>query len=232
MAQENILLVEDNQTLGYILKEYLEMNEYKVIWAQDGKEGFRQYQENPIDLCILDVMMPEEDGFSLAQRIKNLHQTSALIFLTAKSLKIDKLKGFKLGADDYIVKPVDEEELLARVKAVLNRTKPISQTPSESLWDIGEYTFQPQKHILMYGAEEIRLSKKEADLLALLCKHKNRVLDRSQTLKELWGKDDYFNRRSMDVFISKLRKYLSRDARLGIENVHNRGFILVDKSVS
>ena len=224
--KNTILLVEDNETLGYILQEYLEMNVMKVIRAKTGKEGLSYFQKNKIDLCILDIMMPEMDGFSLAEKIKASNPKMPLIFLTAKSLKIDKLKGFKLGADDYIIKPVDEEELVARIQAVLNRSHNVIIKKEETTFHIGKYLFHYEKQLLEIGEEQISISKKEAELLKLLCEHKNEVLSRNETLKKLWGISDYFNRRSMDVFISKLRKYLSKDSSVSIDNIHSKGFIL------
>lgn len=223
----NILLVEDNETLGYILKEYLELKSFSVKLARDGVEGLKFFKKQAFDLCILDVMMPEKDGFSLAREIKVLDTDVPLIFLTAKALKVDVLKGFDLGADDYIVKPVEEEELVARVKAVLRRTREVE--PSESMYEIGDYIFDFQNQKLKIKESERQLTEREAKVLLLLCNHKGKLLSRQKVLKSVWNNSDYFTRRSMDVFISRLRKYLSEDPAIQITNVYGSGFILTDE---
>ena len=225
---KTILLVEDSQTLGYILSEYLEMNDFKVIWAKDGNEGLDCFQKNTVDLCILDVMMPEQDGFTLAKNIKGLNRTMPLIFLTAKSLKTDKLKGFRLGADDYIVKPIDEELLVARVQAVLNRTEAQTTLNTKETYHIGQYVFDYDAQVLERYNQSQKLSQREAEVLRMLCMNKNQVMKRDLALKQIWGDNDYFTRRSMDVFISKLRKYLQHDPAVKITNIHGKGFILSD----
>ena len=224
----NILLVEDNETLGYILKEYLELKSFSVQLAVDGVQGLKFFKKKGFDLCILDVMMPEKDGFSLAKEIKVLDPDMPLIFLTAKSLKVDVLKGFDLGADDYIVKPVEEEELVARVKAVLRRTREVE--PSETMYEIGDYVFDFQNQKLRIKESERQLTEREAKVLQLLCNHKGKLLSRQKVLKSVWNNSDYFTRRSMDVFISRLRKYLSDDPAIQITNVYGSGFILTDES--
>ena len=225
---KTILLVEDNQTLGYILNEYLEMNDFKVIWAKDGNQGLECFQKNTVDLCILDVMMPEQDGFSLAKNIKGINRAMPLIFLTAKSLKTDKLKGFRLGADDYIVKPIDEELLVARVQAVLNRTQAQATLDAQEFYHIGQYIFDYDTQVLTWNNQSQKLSQREAEVLKMLCINKNQVMKRDLALKQIWGDNDYFTRRSMDVFISKLRKYLQHDPAVKITNIHGKGFILSD----
>ena len=225
---KNILLVEDSQTLGYILSEYLEMNDFKVIWAKDGHEGLECFQKNAVDLCILDVMMPKQDGFTLAKGIKALNRAIPIIFLTAKSLKTDKLKGFRLGADDYIVKPIDEELLVARVQAVLNRSQGQTNPQANETYHIGQYTFNYEAQLLEWNAQQQKLSQREAEVLRMLCINKNQVMKRDVALKQIWGDNDYFTRRSMDVFISKLRKYLQHDSTVKITNIHGKGFILSD----
>jgi len=222
-----ILLVEDNETLGYILKEYLEMKSFQVTLASNGKAGLRHFKKSNFDLAILDVMMPEKDGFSLALDLKELQPRLPLIFLTAKALKVDKLKGFQLGADDYIVKPVDEEELVARIQAVLRRAQ--AEVIVEENFEIGEYEFDYNNQFLLWGTEKRMLTEKEAKLLKQLCLHKGRLLSRKQVLQTLWRNSDYFTRRSMDVFISRLRKYLSNDPNIQITNVYGSGFILTDR---
>ena len=222
-----ILLVEDDQTLGYILKEYLEMKDFSVTWTKNGVEGLAALAQSTFDLCILDVMMPEMDGFTMAQEARALGNSIPLLFLTAKSLKVDVLKGFSLGADDYIIKPVEEEELVARIHAILNRsTSATIQEPTH--FTIGDYEFDSSNQKLSYQGEDKYLTERESQVLKLLCINKGNLLSRQYVLKAIWGKSDYFNRRSMDVFISKLRKYLSKDERIQIMNVHGSGFILSD----
>ena len=222
-----ILLVEDDQTLGYILKEYLEMKDFSVTWTKNGVEGLAALEQSIFDLCILDVMMPEMDGFTMAQEARALGNSIPLLFLTAKSLKVDVLKGFSLGADDYIIKPMEEEELVARIHAILNRSA--SATIQEpTLFTIGNYEFDSSNQKLSYEGEDKYLTERESQVLKLLCINKGNLLSRQYVLKAIWGKSDYFNRRSMDVFISKLRKYLSKDERIQIMNVHGSGFILSD----
>lgn len=220
-----ILLVEDDKTLGYVLQAYLEMKEFQVSLAADGKQGLTLFKKHPFDLCILDVMMPEMDGFTLGAEIHRLEPGMPLLFLTARSLKVDKLRGFHLGADDYLVKPVDEEELTARIHAVLRRSRHSALTEAEYL-AIGAYHFDVRNQKLIFGGEEQLLTEREAQLLRLLCEHRGRLLPRQLVLKMLWNQSDYFTRRSMDVFISRLRKYLSGDAAIHIENVYGSGFIL------
>ena len=227
MKNIKILLVEDDGNLGYILKEYLSMYDFEVTWSKDGEEGFQSFEQGDFDLCILDVMMPKTDGFTLAKKIKNINREMPLIFLTAKALKVDKLRGFKIGADDYIVKPVDEEELIARIRAIINRS--IADGASDlDHFKIGSYEFDFKNQALILGDDRKIITTKEAQVLRGLCINKGNLLDRKATLKALWGDSDYFNRRSMDVFISKLRKYLSRDESIRIINVHGKGFILED----
>lgn len=220
-----ILLVEDDNSLGYILKEYLEMHNFNITLAKDGEEGLQLFNRQHVDLCILDVMLPKKDGFTLAQEIKQLNERMPVIFLTSKALKIDKLKGFKIGADDYIVKPVDEEELIARIEAVMRRAQG-SQQNEPVTYSIGKYSFDFTNQTLTIGNNKQAITIKEAAILKLLCEHKGRILDRKNTLKKLWGESDYFTRRSMDVFISRLRKYLSEDPSIEIKNVHGKGYVL------
>ncbi len=220
-----ILLVEDDNTLGYILKEYLEMKDFIIHWTVNARSGLKLFREQSFDLCILDVMMPEMNGFELTQRIRILNDEIPIIFLTARSLKVDKLKGFGLGADDYIVKPVDEEELVARIQAVLRRTKKRKKAHQE--YEIGRFTFEEKNQRLFLDGKEFKtLTEREARLLKLLCENQGNLLQRKDVLQSLWGKNDYFSRRSMDVFISRLRNYFSEDARIQITNVHGSGFIL------
>ncbi|MEL7002051.1 MAG: response regulator transcription factor, partial [Bacteroidota bacterium] len=206
---KKILLVEDDQSLGYILKEYLQMHDFEVEWTKNGEEGANTFANDKFDLCILDIMMPKKDGFTLAAEMKAHNPEIPLIFLTAKSLKVDKLKGFKMGCDDYIVKPVDEEELIARIRAVLKRS---SFTPPNSReYAIGMFTFNSNTQLLSSTGVNHKLTKKESEILHLLCRSKGDLVETDQILNILWNDCNYFNRRSMDVFISKLRKYLSDD---------------------
>ena len=225
MGKTKILLVEDNARLGYMLKEYLELKGFDVSLAANGKEGLDTFLSQSFGLCILDVMMPGMDGYSLAKRIRETDPTVPLIFLTAKSLKIDILKAFDLGADDYIKKPVDEEELVARIRAVLKRAGS-SPEGTSSVIHLGKYRYHHKNQELIYGDEVKVLTNREAELLFFLCQHLNELAPRQKILKALWGKSDFFTRKSMDVFISKLRKYLSKDENVQIQNVHGSGFIL------
>jgi len=233
---KSILLVEDDQNFGDVLRSYLEMHDYTVDLAKDGEEGMVKYQKGDFDLCILDVMMPKKDGFTLAKEIREKDQSIPLIFLTAKSLKEDVLEGFKIGADDYITKPFNSEELLLRVQAILRRSGTQAH-PEEEVkeFNLGDYHFNYPLRILTHtsaGNEVTKdnLSPKEAHLLRLFCMHKNDVLPRSTALTKIWGEDNYFTARSMDVFVTKLRKYLKKDEKLEIVNIHGNGFRLIDRS--
>jgi DNA-binding response OmpR family regulator len=231
----HILLVEDEANFGAILRDYLQMNEYEVSLCADGMAGLQAFRQHDFDLCILDVMMPKMDGFSLAQEIRGLNTNIPIIFLTARSMREDIHKGFKVGADDYITKPFDSEELLLRVQAILKRSESsqagTASPPPQESFQFGSFTFNHRLHtITQAGQEESdRLSPKEADLLQLLLLHKNDLLPRETALQTLWGDDNYFNARSMDVFISKLRKRFRADPQIKIENVHGRGFRLVEE---
>lgn len=220
-----ILLIEDHETLGFALQAYLEMKGFEVLWAKDGEVGLKTYEKRPVDLCVIDVGLPGRDGFSLAREIRRQAPHQPLVFLTARALKADRLKGFDLGADDYLIKPVDEEELVARIKAILRRAKP--DAPKLETISIGQYTFDPQNQELTFpGQPSRRLTDREAHLLLLLCQQKGQLLSRQKVLKEVWSQSDYFTRRSMDVFISRLRKYLSQDSGIEIRNVYGSGFVL------
>ncbi len=230
-----ILLVEDDQNFGDVLRSYLEMHEYDVTLATDGEEGLKEFKKGEFDLTITDVMMPKKDGFSLARDIREENTEMPIIFLTAKTLKEDVLEGFKIGADDYITKPFNSEELLYRVMAVLKRTQK-APDPKEEIkeFEISDYHFNYPLRILTYngGSEKTKekLSPKEAHLLRMFCMHKNDVLPRSEALKKIWGEDNYFTARSMDVFVTKLRKYLAADSDIEIVNIHGNGFRLLIKS--
>ncbi|MEQ8810237.1 MAG: response regulator transcription factor [Imperialibacter sp.] len=222
----SILLVEDDNSLGYILKEYLQMHDFEVDWAKDGEEGLKAFKPGKFDICILDVMMPKMDGFALADKLKGIDPKIPLIFLTAKSMKIDKMKGFKAGADDYIVKPIDEEELIMRIQAVLRRSGPPDKAATTESYMVGSYTFHLKNRQLLRNGEAIHLTKKEARVLQLLCEAKGQLVESDKILREVWSENTYFTRRSMDVYISKLRKYLSTDDTVKIQNMHGSGYIL------
>lgn len=219
-----LLLVEDNDTLGFALKEYLDFKGYQVTLATDGLRGLTLFEKHRFDLCILDIMLPAMDGFSLAAEMRRLEPGTPFLFLTARSLRTDKLKGFSIGADDYLVKPIDEEELVARIQVILRRSA--GHAPVVQVYQIGAYSFDLSNQKLCFEGEEQLLTEREAQLLRLLCDHEGRLLSRQLVLKILWNQSDYFTRRSMDVFISRLRKYLSGDPEIQIENVYGSGFIL------
>ncbi|MEP5611917.1 MAG: response regulator transcription factor [Cyclobacteriaceae bacterium] len=222
-----ILLVEDDESFGYILKEYLEINDFSVTLATNGEDGLKTFKKNAFDLCLLDVMMPLKDGFTLAKEIRDEDPDIPFIFLTAKALKVDKLRGFRLGCDDYIVKPIDEELLIARVRALIKRASSDSETSKKiTQFAIGKYQFDFLNQGLRFEDQVRRLTEKESKILLLLCEHRNVVLDRNKALKTVWGESDFFNRKSMDVFIHKLRGYLKEDPSIQIINVHGKGFIL------
>lgn len=229
------MLVEDDQNFGDVLRSYLEMNDYDVTLANDGIKGIESYHRGTFDLCILDVMMPRKDGFTVGREIREKDQNIPIIFLTAKTLKEDVLQGFKIGADDYITKPFNSEELLFRIGAILKRTKP-KEAPKEEAkeYNIGKYHFNYPLRILTFdkgGVNEPqhKLSPKEAQLLKMFALKLNDVLTRSEALTKIWGEDNYFTARSMDVFVTKLRKYLADDENLEIVNIHGNGFQLLEK---
>lgn len=224
-----ILLVEDDPNLSIVIQDYLEMQTYETKLCNDGEEGLIEYRRKKYDLIILDVMMPKMDGFSVANEIRKNDQTTPIIFLTAKSLKEDRIKGFKLGCDDYIAKPFSTEELSLRISAILKRCYSgvgALQTLEQEEYQIGIFRFDVENMLLINGEEELSLTRKESSLLKLLCIYRDKLLSRETALKTIWGDDDYFIGRSMDVFISKLRKYLRSDPRISITNVHGTGFKL------
>ncbi|MEN7550672.1 response regulator transcription factor [Rapidithrix thailandica] len=225
----HILLVEDDLNLGFLLQEYLESESFDVILCRDGKQGYKAFKEQAFDLCILDVMLPKSDGFSLARQIKQRNEHVPIIFLTAKALKNDKLEGFEIGADDYITKPFDEDELVYRINAILRRTQKLPETNEETSFQIGAYEFDYLNQLLVIGDNSKRLTTKESEVLRLLSLHKNEILRRDAALLAIYGDSDYFNGRSFDVFITKLRKYLKEDPNVKIENIHGVGFKLVDQ---
>jgi len=223
-----VLLAEDDKNLGAVLKAYLEAKGYQTTLCINGKEAFDIFNKKKIDFCIVDVMMPVKDGFTLAQEIRRLDRHIPILFLTAKSLQEDKIRGFEIGGDDYLTKPFSMEELLMRMKAILRRVNEGSATESKStVYKMGKMTFDYNRQLLTSLSSEIKLTSKEAELLRLLCENANDVLDRSVALNRIWQDDSYFNARSMDVYITKLRKYLKEDPAVELMNVHGIGFKLI-----
>ena len=228
-TNKKILLVEDDPNFGRILKDYLTINNYEVILAVNGIEGFEKFNKSEFNLCILDIMMPFKDGLTLAKEIREINETIPLIFLTAKNLKDDVLKGYKIGADDYLTKPFDSEILLAKIKSILNR-KPLVNTDQEDVFefDFGEFSFYSKLRILTHkDGKSFKLSPKENQLLKMLVLNFDDLLPRDIALNKIWRDANYFTSRSMDVYIAKLRKYLEKDASLKIINVHGEGFRLM-----
>jgi len=226
-TKKKIILIEDDPTLGYLLSEYLKMNGFELFWANTGSDCLKMLEAHFYDLAILDIMLPDVDGFELAQKIKNLHPSLPFIFLTARSLKVDVLKGFSIGATDYLKKPIDEEELVVRIKSLLARLENPSQSSLErETYKIGDYTFNALSQELNYKDTKYALTNRETQLLKHLIIHKNTLCSHKDILISLWGSHDYFNKKSLNVFITHLRKYLNYDSSIKIENVHNRGFIL------
>ena len=231
METENkkILLVEDDPNFGTVLKDYLTMNDYNVVHAKNGMEGFEKFKKDDYDLCILDVMMPYKDGFTLAKEIREKNQDVPIIFLTAKAMKEDVLKGYKVGADDYLNKPFDSEVLLMKIKAIIQRKAKDSIADSKEFeFQIGNFFLNSKLRFLTFHKENpVKLSPKENELLRLLALHKNDLMPRELALIKIWRDDNYFTSRSMDVYIAKLRKYLSVDVKVQILNIHGEGFRLV-----
>jgi DNA-binding response OmpR family regulator len=223
-----VLLAEDDRNLGNILRTYLEAKGYSTRLAVNGQEAFDAFSKEPFAFCIVDVMMPVKDGFTLAKDIRNIDTAVPILFLTAKSLEEDKLKGFQAGGDDYLTKPFSMDELLARMEAILRRTSQVQDaTGGKGVYEIGHFAFDYNHQQLVINSVEQKLTSKEAELLKLLCDHINQVVDRSFALNRIWQNDSYFNARSMDVYIAKLRKYLREDTSVELINVHGIGFKLV-----
>lgn len=224
-----VLLVEDDTNLGKVLKKYLELNDYEVELARDGKLGLAAFQADRYDICLLDVMMPNMDGFTLAEEIRNIDPDIPLFFLTAKNMKEDIIKGYQLGADDYIMKPFDSEILLHKIMAIIKRNTEFIAAHTQDEFRIGNYYFNARRSILKLDGEtnERHLSIKESELLKYLCETQNDIMLRSEALKKVWGSDSYFNGRSMDVYITKLRKHLKDDPNVEIKTVHGKGFRLM-----
>lgn len=226
-AKPQILLCEDDTNLGMVLKNYLELNDYEVTLERDGKLGLAAFQREKFDICLLDVMMPNMDGFTLAEEIRDVNPDVPLFFLSAKTMKDDIIQGYKLGADDYITKPFDSEVLLHKIKAILKRNEEMHREEVNAEYDLGRYHFNPRLRELTIDGKTQTLSPKENELLKMLSEYKNDLLSREIALKKIWGSDTYFNGRSMDVYIAKLRKYLKEDSAIEIVNIHGNGFRLV-----
>lgn len=222
-----ILLAEDDTNLGTLLCDYLKAKGFHTVLAANGEEAFNLFAKGTYNLCLLDVMMPIKDGFTLAKEIRKINDSIPIIFLTAKSMKEDTLQGFEVGADDYITKPFSMEELLARINAVIRRTVGDGEEQEQDTFEIGKYHFDYKKRVLTIADEAQKLTSKENDLLRLLCLNQGKVLERTYALKAIWEDDNYFNARSMDVYIAKLRKHLKLDESIEIMNVHGRGFRFV-----
>ncbi len=225
-----VLLCEDDENLGMLLREYLQAKGYFTVLCPDGEAGFREFLRTKFDICVLDVMMPKKDGFTLSQEIRQANSEIPIIFLTAKTLKEDVLEGFKMGADDYITKPFSMEELVLRMEAILRRVRG-KKVKESTLYKIGKFTFDTQKQLLTIGEKQTKLTTKENELLSLLCSHANEILQRDFALKTIWIDDNYFNARSMDVYITKLRKHLKDDPQIEIINIHGKGYKLISPDV-
>lgn len=220
-----IFLVEDDLSFGSVLKSYLEINDFLVEWVDDGKYAVDHFRKGIFDICILDVMLPHVDGFTVAREIRQINNLVPIIFLTAKKLKEDVLTGYDAGGDDYITKPFDTEILLAKIRAILARRE--YQSGTRDIYEIGKFVFNAKLRTLTTESDEKKLSPKEAQLLELLALNPNALISREVALKKIWGNDDYFTARSMDVYVTKLRKFLSEDPRLNIKNIHGAGFQLI-----
>ena len=221
-----ILLCEDDENLGMLLREYLQAKGYQAVLCQDGEVGYREFAKGKFDIAVLDVMMPKKDGFTLAQEIRQANTEIPIIFLTARALKDDILEGFKIGADDYITKPFSMEELVLRIEAILRRVHG-KKAKDATVFRIGRFVFDAQKQLLTIGEKQTKLTTKENELLALLCAPSNEILQRDFALKTIWIDDNYFNARSMDVYITKLRKHLKDDDQIEIINIHGKGYKLI-----
>jgi two-component system OmpR family response regulator len=225
MKPVKIFLVEDDLSFGSVLKSYLEINDFSVDWIDDGKYAVDHFRKGAFDICVLDVMLPHVDGFTIANEIRQINNSVPIIFLTAKKLKEDVLKGYGVGGDDYITKPFDTDILLAKIRAIAARRD--FQGGTKDIFEIGKFVFNAKLRTLTSGDDEKKLSPKEAQLLELLAINPNALISREMALKKIWGNDDYFTARSMDVYITKLRKMLSDDPRLNIKNIHGAGFQLI-----
>jgi DNA-binding response OmpR family regulator len=228
-TKPKILYVEDDVNLGFVTTDNLDSKGYSTIYCKDGKEGLVTFKKDKFDLCILDVMMPEMDGFTLAKEIRKINNDIPIIFLTAKTMKEDKIAGFQTGADDYITKPFSIEELILRIEVFLKRSRKAEDKQAPAIFEIGNYQFNFSNLTLAIGKQKQELTMKEAELLRYFCLNKDKILKREEILRAVWGDDDYFMGRSLDVFISRLRKFLQKDSRIQIENIHSVGFRLTVK---
>lgn len=224
-SKPHIFLVEDDLSFGAVLKSYLEINEFEVDWIDDGKHAVNRFRNNNFDICILDVMLPNVDGFTIAGEIRTINPSVPILFLTAKNLRDDIIKGYKTGADDYITKPFDTEVLIFKIKAILKRKSGQLQTESE-LFQIGNFVFDYKLRTIGHENHKQKLSPKEAELLKMLCENQNELLPRETALKKIWGDDGYFTTRSMDVYLTKLRKIFTEEPTVEIRNIHGSGFML------
>jgi len=222
----NILLCEDDENLGMLLREYLQAKGYNAELCPDGEAGYKAFIKGKYDICVFDVMMPKKDGFTLAKEVRAVNAEVPIMFLTAKNLKDDVFEGFKIGADDYITKPFSMEELTLRMEAILRRIRG-KKNREVTVYNIGKFNFDSKKQILSIGEKSTKLTTKESELLALLCAHQNEILQRDFALKSIWIDDNYFNARSMDVYITKLRKHLKDDPSVEIINIHGKGYKLI-----
>lgn len=224
--KKNILLVEDDDSLGYLLSEYLQIKGFGITWVKNGNLALQKLEKEKFDLAVLDVMMPEMDGFTLAEKMKLTHPEIPFIFLSAKSLKIDVLKGFSKGAEDYLKKPIDEEELVIRINILLkNLSHQETVIREKEEVDLGKYTYKPLLQTLEFGGSKVSLTSRENELLRYLVSRQNEICTHKELLKNIWGTNDYFTRRSLNVFVSRLRKYLEKEPSIKVENIHNTGFI-------
>jgi two-component system OmpR family response regulator len=227
MEKSKILLVEDDFNLGIVIQDFLSLEGYSVHLCRDGKEGLQKFNKNEYDVCLLDVMLPEKDGYEIAEDIRKVNKEIPIIFLTAKSNPEDKVKGFKAGGDDYITKPFNREEFLLRIKAILRRANnDFEDDENEGLIKLNSFELDFRNLKLSHSKEDKKLTKRETAILKLLCENRNKVIERSLVLNLIWGDDNYFNGRSLDVFITKLRKYLAHDETISINNIHGVGFKL------
>lgn len=228
-SKPEILLIEDDESLGYLLSQYLSLKNFNINWKKDGKAGLKCLEGQQFDLLILDVTLPDMSGFEVAEQVKEKYPAQPFIFLTSRSMKIDTLRGFSLGAIDYLKKPIDEEELVTRINVLLKLTTQQEISQPSQIQNIGEYRFTRATQHLQFKEKTYNLTERESDVLHYLVERQNNLADHREILLKLWGKNDYFNRKSLNVFISKLRKYLKHDPNIAIENVHNKGFILTIK---
>ncbi len=230
MKLKKILLVEDEENFGSLLKNYLELSNYDTVWCKTGTEAYSVFSQNDFDLCILDIMLPHMDGFTLAKKIREKSKSTPLFFLTAKNAKVDIKEGYSVGADDYLTKPFDTEILLLKITALFNRKTETIETVEADLYQFGIFDFHPKDRLLKFDSREIKLSPKESSLLALLCHYQNSIMPRKEALEKIWNEENYFTKRSMDVYITKLRKHISTDPNVSIDTFHQIGFQLRVKS--